>query len=192
MQAIAIFASGSGTNAANLIRHFSQSDEARVTLVLYNRKDAGVRARAEQLGVRAVYIGSEAWADEGQVLPLLREHRTDLIVLAGFLRLIPPYLLAAYPRRIINIHPSLLPKYGGKGMYGQYVHEAVLAAGERQTGITIHLIDEVYDRGEVLHQATCEVRPDDTPQTLAERVHLLEYDHYPTVIERYLRIIKTI
>lgn len=184
MKQLAVFASGSGTNAENLIRYFAASDVARVSFVLYNRADAPVRLRAARLGVDAVYADRSRLADSAFMLPLLRTYHVDFIVLAGFLSLVPSWLLDRYPGRVVNIHPSLLPLHGGKGMYGQHVHRAVLAAGEAESGITIHRIDAVYDRGEVLFQARCPVLPGDTPEQLAARVHALEYRYFPLVVER--------
>jgi phosphoribosylglycinamide formyltransferase-1 len=183
---IAIFASGSGTNAENIIHYFEEKASARVNLVVTNRREAYVRERAAKLGVPCFYYNKEEWTTGTAVLDLLKEHRTDWVVLAGFLLRVPAALVAAYPQRMVNIHPALLPKFGGQGMYGDRVHEAVIAAGDTQSGITIHYVNEAYDRGAVICQATCEVLPDDTPQTLAQRIHALEYDYFPRVIERLI------
>ena len=180
---IAIFASGSGTNAENIIRYFQKKRSAVVQLVLSNKKDAYVLERAKCLNVSCRYFPKNDWEEGSEILSLLKAHEIELIVLAGFLLKIPDLLLQAYPHRIINIHPALLPKYGGKGMYGDRVHEAVVAAGEKETGITIHYIDEEYDKGEILFQATCPVLPTDTPEEVATKVHALEYEHYPQVID---------
>lgn len=184
---IAIFASGSGTNAENIIRYFEGNDSVRVKLVLSNRKDAYVLERAHRLGVPCRAFPKSDWEIAESILDLLREHQIDLIVLAGFLLRIPDALLHAYPNKIINIHPSLLPKFGGKGMYGGRVHEAVVAAGERESGITIHYINERYDEGAVISQYKCSVLPHDTAEQVAEKVHALEYEFYPQVIEKVMR-----
>lgn len=185
-KSIAIFASGSGTNAENIIRYFDKNESARVRLVLSNKKDAYVLERAHRLGVPAEVFLKPAWDSPETILATLRDYEVDFIVLAGFLLRVPDLILHAYPNRIINIHPALLPKFGGKGMYGDRVHEAVVAAGEKETGITIHYINEHYDEGDVIFQATCPVLPEDTPAEVAKRVHALEYKHFPVVIERLI------
>ena len=187
MSNIAIFASGSGSNAEQIIRHFSENPNHRVELVLSNRADAFVLERARSLGVPGYVFDRETFYRTEKVLELLTRHSVSLLVLAGFLWLVPDYLLKAYPGRILNIHPALLPDFGGKGMYGNRVHEAVIREGRTTSGITIHLIDEEYDRGEVLFQAECPVLSDDTPDTLAGRIHQLEHRHFPVVIEEYLK-----
>ncbi|MDR2885731.1 MAG: phosphoribosylglycinamide formyltransferase [Rikenellaceae bacterium] len=187
MKNIAIFASGSGSNAQKIIEHFAASDVARVTLVLANNPAAYVLDRARAAGVEAVVFDRAQWRDDTYIINRLREAAIDYIVLAGFLWLVPPALVAAYPGRIVNIHPALLPKYGGKGMYGHHVHEAVIAAGERESGITIHLVNEVYDSGDILAQLRVAVTPDDTPDTLAAKIHVLEHRHFPQVIEEQVR-----
>lgn len=184
---IAILASGNGTNAEAIIRYFQERGTARVVLVLTNRPTAPVLQRARGLDVPARCFTKEEWADGGPVLDCLRQHEVDFVVLAGFLLRIPAHLVQAYARRMVNIHPSLLPKFGGKGMYGDRVHEAVLAAGETESGITIHYTDEHYDEGTVICQYRCPVMPGDTPATLAARVHELEYAHYPRVIEELVQ-----
>lgn len=181
---IAIFASGNGTNAENIIRYFQGSEEVEVKLVLTNRQHAFALERARKLDVPCAYFGKEDWADGEPVLALLREQGIDFVVLAGFLARVPDCLLRAYPNKIVNIHPSLLPKFGGKGMYGDRVHEAVVAAGETESGITIHYINEHYDEGEVIAQYRCAVLPDDTAADVAAKVHALEYEYYPQVIGR--------
>ncbi len=183
---IAIFASGSGTNAENLIRYFRLNGEGQVALVVSNRRHALVLERARSLGVPCEYVEKAAWADGKAVLDLLEERQIDFIVLAGFLLRVPPSLLSAYPDRIVNIHPALLPKFGGKGMYGDRVHEAVVAAGERESGITIHYVNEHYDEGTVIAQFRCPVLPTDTPADVAAKVHVLEYAHYPEVVAQLL------
>lgn len=185
MKNLAIFASGEGTNAENIIRYFENSGTAKVTLLVYNRKEAGVRLRAERLGVRTEYIPKSMFGDSEKVLATLREANTEIIVLAGFLLFVPEYLLETYHNRIINIHPSLLPLHGGKGMHGIHVHEDVLACGDKETGITVHVADAQLDHGCVLFQAKCPVERGDTPEDVAARVHKLEYAYFPEVIERF-------
>ncbi|CAK7045266.1 MAG: Phosphoribosylglycinamide formyltransferase [Parabacteroides sp.] len=186
MKNIAIFASGSGTNAENIARYFSNSETIKVAVVLSNNKNAGVHARMEKLNIPSVSFTREEFIEGTAVLAKLAEYDTVLIVLAGFMNKISDTLLKAYPNKIINIHPALLPKHGGKGMYGMHVHEAVVAAGEKESGITIHYINENYDEGAVIFQATCPVLPTDTPEEVATKVHALEYAHYPHVIEEVL------
>lgn len=183
---IAIFASGSGTNAENIIRYFGETDTARVRLVLSNKKEAFVLERAHALGVPCEVFLKPQWDSAEEILAVLRRYEINFIVLAGFLLRVPDLILHAYPRKIINIHPSLLPKFGGKGMYGDRVHEAVVAAGEKETGITIHYINEHYDEGDVIFQATCPVLPEDAPADVAKKVHALEYKYFPSVIERLI------
>ena len=180
---IAIFASGSGSNAENIIRYFQKSDSVEVSLVLSNKSDAYVLERAYRLKVPCNVFPKEDWTAGDEILAILQEYRIDFIVLAGFLLKVPDAILHDYPNKIVNIHPALLPKFGGKGMYGARVHEAVIAAGEKESGITIHYINEQYDEGNTIFQATCPVMPDDTPDALAARVHQLEYEHFPRVIE---------
>lgn len=186
---IAIFASGNGTNAENIIRYFQaeeNSADAEIVLVVSNKADAKVISRAEALGVPAIHVPRKDFNNEEFMSALLRENDIDFIVLAGFLLMIPDFMLKLYPDKIINIHPSLLPKYGGKGMYGDHVHEAVVAAGERESGITIHLVDEHCDGGHIVFQAVVPVNPTDTPDDVASKVHALEYAHFPRVIAEYL------
>lgn len=184
---IAIFASGNGTNAENIIKYFSGNKDIKVKIVMANKTDAFVLERAHRLGIPTLYINREQWADATHILTLLHEQQIDFIVLAGFLARIPDALLHAYPNRIVNIHPSLLPKFGGKGMYGNKVHEAVVTAGETESGITIHYLNEHYDEGQIIAQYRCPVLPNDTPQDVATRVHALEYEYYPKVIEQLLQ-----
>lgn len=179
---IAILASGSGTNAENIIQYFQENDSVSVSLVLSNKNDAYVLKRAEQFKVPAYVFQKEDWTTGDKVLATLQKYGIDFIVLAGFLLRVPDLLLHAYPNKIINIHPSLLPKFGGKGMYGDRVHQAVVAAGEEKSGITIHYINEHYDEGDVIFQSVCPVLPSDTPDSVAEKVHALEYKHYPIII----------
>ncbi len=187
MSNIAIFASGSGTNAEQIIRHFSGNPNHSVRLVLSNKPDAFVLERARNLGVPAGVFDREMFYKTRLVLDTLITNEIDVLVLAGFLWLIPENLLVTFPQRILNIHPALLPDFGGKGMYGMRVHEAVLLEGRTKSGITIHLIDEEYDRGRILFQAECPVNPGDTPDVLASRIHQLEHKHYPEQIRRFLQ-----
>lgn len=185
---VAIFASGSGTNAENIIRYFqSRGSGIEVALVVCNRRGAEVFERAGRLGVPAEYVPKPEFADSSRVLSLLDGYRIDFIVLAGFLLVVPDWLIERYRGRIVNIHPSLLPAYGGRGMYGMHVHEAVVAAGECETGITIHHVSEHCDEGEPIFQARVALEPGDTPETVAAKVHALEYEHYPRIVESLLR-----
>lgn len=183
---IAIFASGSGTNAEKIMLHFRDHDDAVVSMVLSNKPDAYVLERAANFGVNTQVFDRDVFRNTTQIPDLLVSLEIDLIVLAGFLWLIPPELIGRFPDRIINIHPALLPKYGGKGMYGRHVHEAVIANGEKESGISIHYVNEIYDDGKIILQEKCEVKPDDTPESLAERIHQLEYRYYPELIEKLL------
>ena len=185
MKKIAILASGEGTNAERIIRYFAAHPTVKVVVVITNKAEAGVIRRAENLGIPVEFLPASAFK-EGKATDVLRHYETDFVVLAGFLLRIPDDMLVEYPNRIVNIHPSLLPKFGGKGMYGSRVHEAVLEAKEQESGITIHYINEHYDEGGIILQAKCPVIEGDTPDTLANRVHQLEYEHYPAVIERLL------
>ena len=187
MKKIAILASGAGTNAENIAQYFSQNDRIKVALIVSNNPKAGVLERAARLGIPSEVVLKADWASGESVVALLRRYEIDFIVLAGFLCMVPDALLRAFPDRIVNIHPALLPKFGGKGMYGMRVHEAVVAAGEAESGITIHYINEHYDEGTVIFQASCPVLPSDTPEEVAAKVHRLEYAYYPKVIEELLR-----
>lgn len=180
---LAILGSGNGTNAQQISEYFAAREDVQVACIIYNRRDAYIAQRAKHLGIEARYFGRADFYETGAVLQYLRQKEVDWIILAGFLWLVPQEMLQAYPSRVINIHPALLPKHGGKGMYGHHVHEAVVQAGERQTGITIHIVDEHYDRGTILFQATCEVLPTDTADDVAARIHLLEAANFPRVID---------
>lgn len=184
---IAIFVSGNGTNCENLIRHFQTSDVARVELVVSNRDDAFALQRAQRLGVETAVIKKADFAIEQNVMPLLRKHNIGYVVLAGFLLIVPDFILKEYEGRILNIHPSLLPKYGGKGMYGHHVHEAVKAAGETETGITIHRVSNVCDGGEIVKQFRVALSPDDTVDDIETKIHQLEMRHFPEVVEEEIR-----
>lgn len=183
MKRIAIFASGSGTNAENIMRYFQDgSHGVEVALVVCNNPDAGVISRSRGLGVPVVVMSRKEINDPSIMSGVLVKHSVDLIVLAGFLLMLPAFLTTSYRDRIVNIHPSLLPAYGGKGMYGRHVHEAVVAAGEKETGITIHLVNEIYDDGKIIFQAKVAVAPSDTPSDVEAKVRMLEHIHYPRVI----------
>lgn len=184
---LVIFASGAGSNAEQIIRYFKHSPLASVALIVSNRPEAGVVSIAEKEGIPVQLIEKDRFFRGDGYLPVLQKAGTSLIVLAGFLWKIPQVLIDAYPRRIVNIHPALLPKFGGKGMYGQYVHEAILNAGEMESGITIHYVDEHYDNGDIIFQTACPVLDSDNPQTLARRIHELEHQHYPRVLETLLK-----
>lgn len=190
-KSIAVFASGGGTNCENIIRHFTTSELATVTLVVSNKADAFALERARRLGVPTAVVTKAQLADASVVLPLLSEYHVDLIVLAGFLPLVPDYLIEAFPFRIINIHPSLLPKYGGKGMWGHHVHEAVKAAGETETGMTVHYVTPVCDGGDIIAQFRVALSPDDTADDIAAKEHELEMKHFPIVIEQVLQKLPT-
>ncbi|MCK4751740.1 MAG: phosphoribosylglycinamide formyltransferase [Bacteroidales bacterium] len=184
---IAIFASGSGTNAERIMSHFRDHEIGEVSVVLSNRPDAHVLVRAAGFEVNTRVFDRDTFHNTSEIPDLLFSLGIDLIVLAGFLWLIPSGFIRAFPEQIINIHPALLPKYGGKGMYGSHVHEAVIANGEAESGISIHYVNEIYDNGRIIQQERCEVKPGDSPESLARRIHQLEYQHYPHVIERLLR-----
>lgn len=183
MKKIVLFASGNGTNAEKIIRHFYYHESISVAGVFSNNANANVLERAKKFGIPTVVFTREEFYHTNRVERLLIDMDADLLVLAGFLWLIPSSLIASYPRRIINIHPALLPKYGGKGMYGQHVHRAVIASGEHESGITIHYVNENYDEGQIIHQEKCTLEPGETPESLAERIHRLEHEAYPEVIE---------
>jgi phosphoribosylglycinamide formyltransferase-1 len=184
MKRIILLASGSGSNVENIVRYF-QYNKGIAFFVLSNKENAGVHERAKKLHVPSYFI-NKAGFENGEVLKFLKEKEADFIVLAGFLLKVPEDILREYPNQIINIHPALLPKYGGKGMYGSHVHEAVVAAKETESGVTIHYVNENYDEGQIIFQAKCEVLPSDSPDDVAEKVHALEYKHFPEVIESVL------
>ncbi|MCC8132442.1 MAG: phosphoribosylglycinamide formyltransferase [Tannerellaceae bacterium] len=184
MKNIAIFASGSGTNAENIIRYFSDSETIKVAVVLSNNRHVKVHERVNNLGVPSFVFSREEFVAGTPIINKLAEFRVDFIILAGFMNKIAAPLLKAFPDKIINIHPALLPKHGGKGMFGMHVHNAVVAAGDRESGITIHYINENYDEGDIIFQATCPVLSTDTPDDVATKVHALEYAHYPKIIEK--------
>lgn len=183
---IAIFASGAGSNARRIIEYFKDSETVKIALIVCNKPGAGVLNIAQEHGIPTLLIEKEQFFRGNAYVDELREYHIDFIVLAGFLWKVPSALIRAFTEKIINIHPALLPKYGGKGMYGQFVHEAVIGAKDPESGITIHFVDEQYDHGSTIFRITCPVLPDDTPASLAQRIHELEHKHYPMVIEKLL------
>ncbi|MGM5469061.1 phosphoribosylglycinamide formyltransferase [Flavobacteriaceae bacterium LMO-SS05] len=186
MKRIVIFASGSGTNAENLITFFNQSDRASVVLVLSNNPQATVLERAKKLKVSVHTFNKITFTESDSVLNILKASNPDLIVLAGFLWKFPEKILNAFPNKVINIHPALLPKYGGKGMYGRHVHEAVVKNKEAETGITIHYVNEHYDEGAIVFQIKCQVKPNDSSEDVARKIHELEMEHFPKVVQSLL------
>ena len=184
---IAIFVSGSGSNCENLIRYFEGSELVNCALVVSNKADAYALTRAERLGVPTAVTPKADLQNPDVMLPLLRKYDIGFIVLAGFLPLVPDFLIEAFPRAIINIHPALLPKYGGKGMWGHHVHEAVKAAGETETGMTVHWVTPVCDAGEIIAQFRVALSPDDTVDDIAEKEHQLEMEYFPKVVEDIIK-----
>ncbi|MEP1034036.1 phosphoribosylglycinamide formyltransferase [Ekhidna sp.] len=181
---LAILASGSGSNAENIAKYFETHPHIQVKEILSNKANAFVHERAKQLDIPSFTFSKNEFQDTSFIKRL---EDIDYIILAGFLWLIPKYLVKAFPNRIINIHPALLPNFGGKGMYGENVHKAVIESGIKESGITIHLVNEEYDKGEVLHQAKCEIIGDDTAESLVKKIHVLEFEHFPRVIEEYIQ-----
>lgn len=186
MKKIAIFASGNGSNAEHISRYFLDKKTAEVCLILTNNPNAGVLTRARKLKIPAVVFSKEEFLHSDKIINLLLAYEIDFIVLAGFLWLVPLNILQTFRNRIVNIHPALLPKYGGKGMYGERVHEAVIASGDSKSGISIHYVNEKYDEGQIIFQAEVAVEPTDTPDSLASKIHELEYAHFPVVIEKVI------
>lgn len=184
---VAVFVSGGGTNCENLITYFKDSEQVNIALVISNKADAYALVRAERHGVPTAVVPKVELHDEQKVLSLLRNYDIQFIVLAGFLPLIPDYLINAFPKRIINLHPALLPKFGGKGMWGHHVHEAVKAAGETETGMTVHYVTPVCDGGEIIAQFRVSLSPSDSVDDIAEKEHLLEMQYFPNVVEKVLR-----
>lgn len=184
---IAIFASGSGTNAEEIMKYFQHNPSTKVVLLLSNNPEAYALERAKRFNIPTRAFNREQWKSAECILEWLTEKKVTHVVLAGFLWLVPSTLIKAFPGKIVNIHPALLPKYGGKGMYGMKVHEAVKNAGDKETGISIHVVNERYDEGELLFQAKCTVDENDTPITIAQKVHQLEYRHFPSVIEQWVK-----
>lgn len=183
---IILFASGSGTNAENIIKHFHKNGKAQVVAVFSNKLSAKVLKRAHDLDVKAIHFDKKSFYKTDDVLNILKDFNPDLIVLAGFLWIFPQPILEEFHNKVINIHPALLPKYGGKGMYGMNVHKAVLNEKEAETGISIHYVNEKYDEGKIIFQTTTPVTPNDTVEDIAKKIHQLEYEHFPKVIENLL------
>lgn len=181
---IAIFASGAGSNARKIIEYFSERKDINVKLIISNKKDAGVLPIAKAAAIDTYVVSRESFYHSTDLLVMLEQHQIDFIVLAGFLWLIPAYLIKHFPDSIVNIHPALLPKYGGKGMYGHFVHEAVHLAGESYSGITIHLVNEKYDEGSIVFQEKCEILPTDQVVDIAKKVQILEHSCYPVIIDK--------
>ena len=183
---VAIFVSGSGTNCEAIIRHFQNSEKVKIVLVLSNRADAYALVRASGLGVETVVMPKKEFMQQDLLMPLMEKYNVDFIVLAGFLLVVPEFLIDAYPRRIINLHPALLPKFGGIGMYEHHVHEAVKAAGETETDMTVHYVSSEVDGGEIIAQFSTPVSPDDTTDDIAAKEHVLEMEHFPEVVHQVL------
>lgn len=188
---IAIFASGAGSNAQKIIDHFRSSPTIKIALIVCNKPGAGVLTIAAKEGIPTLIIEKERFFKNDAYLPELERFHIDFIVLAGFLWKLPKQLIQAFAQKIVNIHPALLPNYGGKGMYGHFVHEAVIANGEKESGITIHYVDELYDHGEIILQEKCSIIENETADSLAQKIHALEHLHYPTVIEQLLKKAKS-
>lgn len=186
MKNISVWASGSGSNAENLINYFSAHPHIRIDHIICNNAEAGVIERAQRLGVECFVFPRKDFREGDAVLNKLLERKTDYVVLSGFLQMVPSNIINRFSEAIINIHPALLPDFGGKGMYGHRVHEAVIAAGKMESGITIHVVDEIYDHGKTILQKHCPVLPADTPEALAARVHELEYKWFPVAVEDYI------
>lgn len=190
MKRIAIFASGSGSNAEQIAHHFTGRTDVEVSLILTNNPTAGVIQRARKLHIPTVVFDRKSFYETNRILELLQNQHIDLVVLAGFMMLIPASLTETFANRMLNIHPALLPKYGGKGMYGHFVHEAVVEAGEKESGVTIHFVNERYDEGEIVFQASCEVLPTDTPEDVAIKVQQLEHTHFPVIVDQVVGQLK--
>ena len=184
MNNIAIFASGSGTNAQAIIEYFLSKNEMPIKLILSNKADAFVLERAKNFNIRTIIFNKEQFYKTDEIIEILQTEKIRLIVLAGFLWLMPGNILKPFKNRIINIHPALLPKYGGKGMYGMKVHEAVVANRDSESGITVHYVNEEYDQGEIIFQASCSIDKNDTAENVALKIHELEYAHFPKIVEK--------
>lgn len=183
---VAIFASGEGTNTQTIIDYFKSSQEIKITLVLSNKSTANVLNRAKNNNIPTLIIDKHSFCETNDIVDFLKKAEIDLIVLAGFLWMIPESLIKAFPTKIVNIHPALLPKFGGKGMFGMNVHNAVIEAKEKESGITIHFVNEEYDKGKIISQHVCAISETDTPEILAEKIHTLEHEHFPKAIEHLL------
>ena len=184
---LAIFASGSGSNAENISHYFKDRTDVEVVVFLTNNPEAGVLVRAKKLQIPVLYFNKAQFQNSDYVLNFLQDQRIDYLIMAGFLWLVPANLIAAFPNKIINVHPALLPKYGGKGMWGHHVHEAVVKNKEVESGITIHYVNEAYDEGKIIFQAKCEVLEEDSAENVAAKIHLLEYEHFPKVIDQIIK-----
>ncbi|MDR0367526.1 MAG: phosphoribosylglycinamide formyltransferase [Bacteroidales bacterium] len=187
MKNIVLFASGNGSNVQRIAEYFADSPTVNIVLLICNKADAYVLERAKKLNINTLLIDKKMFYETGVVVETLQKLHVDMVVLAGFLWLIPKNLIEAFPQKIINIHPALLPKYGGKGMYGMYVHKAVTENKETHSGITVHYVNANYDEGNIIFQEKCRLSADDTPEDVAEKVHALEYAHYPIIIEKLLQ-----
>lgn len=186
MKNIAIFASGSGTNAQRIVEFFTSNPEIKITRIYCNKPDAYVLTRASNLNIPSLVFDKRDFYHSDKILHQLTFDKTDLIVLAGFLWLVPESVLTSFGKRIINIHPALLPKYGGKGMFGHHVHQAVINSGDTESGITIHYVNEKYDEGDIIFQAKCPIDKSDTPESLAAKIHELEYFHFPVIVQKVI------
>jgi len=185
---LAIFASGNGSNAENIAKYFENNSRIEVDSIYANKEGAYVIERAKNLGIDSFYFPNKVFREGSEIIKVMQERKIDFIILAGFLLKIPENILHLFPNKILNIHPALLPKFGGKGMYGDAVHKAVKAAGETESGITIHLVNECYDEGTTVFQAKCKVDINDTYEDIANKVHQLEYDNFPRVIESFVKL----
>lgn len=186
MTKIALFASGSGTNAENIVKYFSTNPRIRVSMIISNKSNAYVHQRAKSLNIPSFYFPKDKFNNGEEIIELLKEYKIDFIVLAGFLLKIPSSILEKFPNKIINIHPALLPKHGGKGMFGDNVHKKVIEMGDTESGITIHYVNEKYDEGEIIFQKSCIINAHDSFQDVATKVHELEYRHFPSIIEKVI------
>ncbi|MPQ48695.1 phosphoribosylglycinamide formyltransferase [Marinifilum sp. N1E240] len=186
MKRVAVFASGSGSNAENIVRYFMDKPNIEVSIILTNNPNAFVLDRAKSLNIPSLVFNRADFSKTDKIVDVLIEKKIDLIVLAGFLLLLPPRLIDAFPNKIVNIHPALLPKFGGKGMYGMNVHNAVVENKEKESGITIHMVNEKFDDGKIVFQAKCVVEESDTAEDVAEKIHKLEYEHFPKIVEQLL------
>ncbi|PLK42916.1 phosphoribosylglycinamide formyltransferase [Emticicia sp. TH156] len=186
MKRLAILASGSGSNAEKIINYFANNEAVSIDLLLTNNPQAGVIERGRRLGVPVVVFDKKSFSQTDRVVEILKKQEIDWVILAGFLWLVPASLISAFPDKIINIHPALLPKYGGKGMWGHYVHEAVYANQDTESGITIHFVNEKYDEGKIIFQAKCELAASDSPDDIAAKVQVLEHKHFPEVIQELI------
>jgi phosphoribosylglycinamide formyltransferase-1 len=184
---IAIFASGSGSNAENIFNYFFGRKDVQISLIVSNKAEAYVHKRAKRLGIPSLMMSKQNLEDSDKILEVFRDFQIDFVVLAGYLLRIPKGLIQVYPKRILNIHPALLPKFGGKGMYGDKVHKAVVEAGEKESGITIHYVNEDYDAGDIVFQSKCSILESDTPEEVASKVHALEYKHYPSIVDSIIK-----